>query len=241
MNFYEEELIVRRLSAVLRERPRDHIFINPRRESDSLVFVLEGSVEVESKESVIRLSEGEAIYLPEGLSTRSVHLSEYNKTINFFFDTVEGGFGDRSIHFGHNSLALMAATELSEAISQEGALDSNYLRYTFHRIVYHLTSAKPIDKRYMKIHALMLELETHYSENLSLADYAKRYLMSESSLRQLFREYTGKSIIKYRNLVRLRRAEELIRDGMRVGEAALAVGFSSAAFYCRLAGKYSKE
>lgn len=241
MNFYEEELVVRRLSVRLREHPRGHIYTNQRREGDSLVFVIEGEIEMESRDGRLKLAEGESVYLPSGLSTKAYHLSEYNKTLVFFFDTVEGGLGRQIISFGHNAVALMVATELAESLAREGALDSNFLRYNFHKLVFHLTSEKQIDKKYLKIHSLMLELETHYSENLSLADYARRYLMSESSLRSLFREYTGKSVIQYRNLVRLRRAEELIRDGMRVGEAALAVGFSSAAFYCRLAGKYSKE
>ena len=241
MNFYDKELVVRRLYARLREHPRDYIYANPRRESDSLLFVIQGCVEIESGESRVRLSEGECIYLPEGLSTRARHLSECNKMINFFFDTADGGLGSQIISFEHNTLALMAARELADVLGREGAIDSNYLRYNFYKIVFHLTSEKRVDKRYLKIHALMLDLETHYSESLSLADYARRYLMSESSLRSLFREYTGKSVIQYRNAVRIRRAEELIRDGMRVGEAALAVGFSSAAFYCRLASKYSRE
>ena len=241
MIFYERELIVRRLYASLREHPRDHIYVNPRRESDSLILVIKGCVEIETGEESFRLSEGECIYLPEGLSTRATHLAEFNKTINFFFDTLEGGLGSQTVPFPHNSTALMTARELADVLRNEGALDSNYLRYVFHKIVFHLTSEKTVDKKYSKIHALMLELEAHYSESHSLADYARRYLMSESSLRSLFREYTGKSVIQYRNAVRLRRAEELIRDGMRVGEAALAVGFSSAAFYCRLAGKYARE
>jgi len=241
INFYESELIVRRLYTSLREHPREHIYVNPRRESDSLILVIEGCVEIESGERSFTLSEGECIYLPEGLSTRATHLAKFNKTINFFFDTVEGGLGSEILPFPHNSAALMAARELAEALRHEGVLDTNYIRYCFHKIVFHLTSEKTVDKKYTKVHALMLELETRYSESHSLADYARSYLMSESSLRSLFREYTGKSVIQYRNAVRLRRAEELIRDGMRVGEAALTVGFSSAAFYCRLAGKYAKE
>ena len=240
MNFYDKELVVRRLYARLREHSRDHIYLNPRRDSDSLVFVIEGCVEIESGEHSFRLSQGECIYLPAGLSTRATHIAEYNKTIIFFFDTLEGGLGSKIISFEHNSLALVAMRELAAVLAREGALDNNYLRYNFHKLVFYLTSEKTINKRYTKIHSLMLELETHYSESLSLADYARRYLMSESSLRSLFREYTGKSVIQYRNAVRLRRAEELIRDGMRVGEAAIAVGFSSVAFYCRLAGKHSR-
>ena len=240
MNFYDKELVVKRLHARLREHPRDYIYVNPRRESDSLLFVIEGCVEIESNEGCVRLSEGECVYLPAGLSTRSIHLSEYNKMINFFFDTVDGGFGSQVISFEHNAAALMDAAELANLLSREGALDSNFLRYNFHKIVFHLTSEKSVDRKYMKIHSLMLELEAHYSENLSLADYARMYFMSESSLRSLFREYTGKSVIQYRNSVRLRRAEELIRDGMRVGEAALSVGFSSASFYCRLVKNKTK-
>ena len=45
MNFYENELIVARLGVRNRENPRGHIFVNPKRESDTLIFVIEGEVE----------------------------------------------------------------------------------------------------------------------------------------------------------------------------------------------------
>ena len=168
-------------------------------------------------------------------------MGECNKTLIFFFDTVEGSLGEGITAFPLNSAALALAAETSEELSREGALDTNYLRAVFYRLVWQITSDGTIDRKYLKMHSLMLELEAHYTENIPLAEYARRYLMSESSLRQLFREYTGKSVIHYRNTVRLRRARELIRDGVRVGEAALAVGFSSASFYCRLARKYNNE
>lgn len=240
MNFYENELIVARLGVSTREHPRGHVFVNPKRESDTLVFVLEGQIDVFSEGERASLSRGDSVYIPTGISTRAVHNGEYNKTLNFFFDTMEGSLGEGITAFPLNSAALALATELSEELSREGALDTNYLRAAFYKLVWQITSDGAIDRKYLKMHSLMLELEAHYTENIPLAEYARRYLMSESSLRQLFREYTGKSVIRYRNTVRLRRARELIRDGVSVGEAALAVGFSSASFYCRLARKYDK-
>ncbi len=241
MNFYEEELVVKRLYARVREHSRGHVYANQRRESDSLIFVIEGRVEMTSGEQTVTLLAGESVFIPVGASTRASHIDEYNKTLNIFFDTLEGSLGTEMTKFKKNELALATAAELAEMLSREGALDSNLLRFSFHKLVFHITSDKAVDRKYLKIHSLMLELETHYAENLSLAEYARRYLMSESSLRSLFREYTGKSVIQYRNAVRLRRAEELIRDGMRVGEAAVAVGFSSASFYCRQVKKYSRK
>ena len=241
MNFYENELIVARLGVRNRENPRGHIFVNPKRESDTLIFVIEGEVEIYSGEKCYTVGKGGSIYIPTGSSTRSLHTGECNKMLIFFFDTVEGSLGEGITAFSANFAAHALAVETSEDLSREGALDTNYLRAVFYRLVWQITSDKAIDRKYLKMHSLMLELEAHYTENTPLADYARRYLMSESSLRQLFREYTGKSVIRYRNTVRLRRARELIRDGMGVGEAALAVGFSSASFYCRLARKYNNE
>ncbi len=241
MNFYENELIVARLGVRNRENPRGHIFVNPKRESDTLIFVIEGEVEISSGESRYPVGAGGSIYIPTGSSTRALHTGECNKTLIFFFDTVEGSLGEGITAFPLNSAALALAAEIFEELSREGALDTNYLRAAFYKLVWQITSDRAIDRKYLKMHSLMLELEAHYAENIPLAEYARRYLMSESSLRQLFREYTGKSVIRYRNTVRLRRARELIRDGVSVGEAALAVGFSSASFYCRLARKYNNE
>ena len=239
MNFYEEELIVRRLGVRCRAHPKGHVYVNQRRESDSLIFVVEGELEISTPKESRRVRTGECIYLPEGTSTRSFHLAEYNKTINFFFNICEGALSEGVATFPHNELALSLMSELYGELLHTAALDTNYLRAIFYKLVYQLTSRGTVERKHLKIHSLMLELETRYAENLPISDYARRYFMSESSLRSQFRRYTGRSVIEYRNLVRLRRAEELIRDGMRVGEAALTVGFSSVSFYCRLVRKYS--
>jgi two-component system response regulator YesN len=120
--------------------------------------------------------------------------------------------------------------------------DSNHRGYRlysdFYKFLSLLEEKREIDPRFLKVHALMLEIEKNYSQNLKISQYAKTLLTSESSLRSLFKEYTGYSIIDYRNRLRVERANELILDGMKSGEAALAVGFSSPAFYCRMCKKY---
>ena len=116
----------------------------------------------------------------------------------------------------------------------EGEININYYLSGFYMLLYHFQGSREIAPKFVRIHELMLEIERNYFLNLSLADYAKSVAMSESNLRLLFKQYTGKSVIEYRNAVRLRRAEEFILGGMTVSEASEKVGLSSPSYYCRL-------
>ena len=241
MNFFEHELIVKNLFMRLREQPKGHLFFTPRRETASLILLLEGEISVSTDAGEYRVHRGESLYLPKGIKTQSTHLANYNKMLIFYFNQLEGEISDGPCLFPMSETALAYAEEIEEAQRTEGALDSNRLRFFFYRLVWLLSSRREIPQKYRKVHSLLLRLERQYAEELSLSDYARLYLMSESSLRALFREYTGKSVVRYRNLVRLRHARELIRDGLGTTEAAYAVGFTSVSYYCRLAKKYALE
>jgi AraC-like DNA-binding protein len=241
MNFYERELIVKNLFMRLREQPKGHTFYNPQRESASLLLLLEGELSVRTETREYAVHRGECLYLPKGIRTKSSHLGKYNKVMIFYFQPLEGEISDGVILFPSSESALGLAQEIEAELLREGALDSNYLRFAFYKLLWLLSGKREIPPKYRKVHSLVLRLERQYTEELSLSDYARLYLMSESSLRALFKEYTGKSVVKYRNLVRLRHANELIRDGLCTTEAAYAVGFSSVSYYCRLAKKYAAE
>jgi AraC-like DNA-binding protein len=56
--------------------------------------------------------------------------------------------------------------------------------------------------------------------------------MSESNLRLLFKEFTGSSLIEYRNRIRITEARKLIDSGeFSVAEAAYLVGFNNMSFF----------
>ena len=63
--------------------------------------------------------------------------------------------------------------------------------------------------------------------------------MSESNFRKLFKEYTGKSPIEYRNLIRLSEAHKMITEHKySVQEAAYLTGFNNMSFFYECLKKY---
>ena len=66
--------------------------------------------------------------------------------------------------------------------------------------------------------------------------------MSESNFRKLFKEYTGKSLIEYRNLIRISEAKKMIESReFTVAEAAYTVGFNNMSFFYEVYNKYIEK
>jgi transcriptional regulator GlxA family with amidase domain len=77
-------------------------------------------------------------------------------------------------------------------------------------------------------------LEQTYLENLPIAQYAEESHISVNTFRRVFQNQFGISPIKYRNLMRLDRAKELLYEGsFTVAEVAYAVGFENVGYFCR--------
>ncbi len=78
-------------------------------------------------------------------------------------------------------------------------------------------------------------LEKDPSLNLSNAQLAEMCFMSEASFLRKFKQYSGGiSPLKYRNHIRLMKAEELINASYSVDEIANMLGFYDAAHLCRI-------
>lgn len=77
-------------------------------------------------------------------------------------------------------------------------------------------------------------LERTYLENLPITRYAQESYVSVNTFRRAFRKQFGMSPLKYRNLMRIDRAKELLYDGdFTVAEVAYAVGFENVGYFCR--------
>ena len=81
--------------------------------------------------------------------------------------------------------------------------------------------------------------------NLSIVELADSMNISLSSLKRLFKKYTGMSVYKYYLTLKTRLATTLLQGGMSVGEVSARLGFSSPAYfsatYKREAGKNPSE
>lgn len=75
---------------------------------------------------------------------------------------------------------------------------------------------------------ILTYLQENIHQNLRLEDLSQRFSYSLSSIRRIFKEETGESIMAYLTLMRIEKAKNLLRDtAMSVEAVATAVGYSS--------------
>lgn len=77
-------------------------------------------------------------------------------------------------------------------------------------------------------------LEESYLDNLPITTIAEASHISVNRFRSLFQKQFGMSPLKYRNSLRIKRAEELLSEGsLTVSEVAYASGFENVGYFCR--------
>jgi len=92
-----------------------------------------------------------------------------------------------------------------------------------------------IPHKYKKIIPALNEIQKFYFKNEKLSHYSDMCNMSESNFRKLFKEYTGKTPIEYRNIIRISEARKMIDSGeYNVQEAAYLTGFNNMSFFYEL-------
>jgi len=95
-----------------------------------------------------------------------------------------------------------------------------------------------VPSQYKKIVPAIEEIHRRYYENRKLSYYADLCYMSESHFRKLFKEYTGRTLIEYRNRIRIAQVRKLISsEEYTVQEAAYQVGFHNMSFFYEMLRK----
>ena len=96
-----------------------------------------------------------------------------------------------------------------------------------------------IPAKFQKIIPALEEIRKNYATNNKVSFYSSMCNMSESNFRKLFKEYTGKSLIEYRNLIRISKAQKMIESReFTVAEAAYLTGFNNMSFFYEVYNKY---
>lgn len=89
--------------------------------------------------------------------------------------------------------------------------------------------------KHQKVHEVADYLLHHYDTDESLEELAGRFFISKSYLSRIFREVTGFSVNEYRNVTRVKKAQELLAgSGYSVTEISELLGFESVTYFERV-------
>lgn len=132
------------------------------------------------------------------------------------------------------------AVEIFNSVSNINLQNHLFLSSKIYELLYILeNSSSVIPKKYKKVAGVTDEIKEKYFENEKLKYYADMCDMSETNFRKLFKEYTGKSPIEYRNMIRISQAKRMIDSGeFNVSEAAYLTGFNNMSFFYRIYNRY---
>ncbi|MBE6588936.1 MAG: helix-turn-helix transcriptional regulator [Ruminococcaceae bacterium] len=186
----------------------------------------------------IDVGAGELIFIPKGCVYTGTYMEEGTEIKIVQFEIAEGELPEYLA--SPVKLELPNAGELMEAFFVPTEHHTHNHPFYHFSCLYNLLwqideNYARIPKKYKKLQAAFLEIVEHWDRNETVAYYASLCDMSEANFRRLFREYTGKSPIEYRNELRLVNAQSKLRSGeYNVSEAATLCGFSNLSFFIRL-------
>ncbi len=88
----------------------------------------------------------------------------------------------------------------------------------------------------------LAHIRAHIDANTSVQELARMCYLSEAQFFRLFRKAAGCSPIRYRNMLRVARAKELLSDDeLTVGAVASILGFESIYYFDRVFRQYTGE
>lgn len=221
-------------------RNKDYTFgAKKGKEVPSFVYVDEGSIEYTftDKYGIVHVDKGELIFVPKQIPYTVKYLCENSRIKLISFDTYE------DLPF-RNAPVVKKSAEISNIFSENKQEErQNFLLICANicKLMYILSEEESeVPKLYRKILPAVKHIENNYFENQKISYYAAMSNMSESNFRRLFKEYTGKSVIDYRNEIRLMEVNKMLISGeYNVGEAAICAGFNNMSFFYELYRKYN--
>lgn len=84
------------------------------------------------------------------------------------------------------------------------------------------------------IEDVIIFIRKNFSKNSSISELAKRFNLSDTHFRRLFRNYTGRSPREFVTSLRISKAKELLLQNKKIKEVANIVGFEDKFYFMRV-------
>ena len=217
-----------------------HSFRNGR-EKHGFVYVVSGQMHYAfhtNEKNDCHACTGELLFIPKSTVYTGIYLGENTEIKIVQFDLVSGKLPDYLS--APVKINLPRAGELIEAffkpVEERTPNHPFYYLSRLYELLWQIDESESrLPAKYKRLGAALAEITEHWNHNEPVAHYAALCNMSEVNFRRLFKEYTGRSPIDYRNDLRLSSARSKLQSGeYNVTEAAELCGFSNLSFFIRL-------
>ncbi|HHY81511.1 MAG TPA: AraC family transcriptional regulator [Clostridiales bacterium] len=102
----------------------------------------------------------------------------------------------------------------------------------FYKLIWHPNYKSDYDKRIKRVLQYTID---HYMEPLTVNDMAEMIKLSPLYFGRLFKSETGQNYKQYLNFIRINKAENMLKSGIRsVSEVAVKCGFSDIFYFSKL-------
>ena len=246
------------------EKPSNENFQLHIHQNYEILLFLQGDTKYIIEENTYTLEPGDVVVIRKNQMHRAYHNSptKYDRIVlnvphEFFEDNgcqeyeeqfinEVGSFGDKidaeTVKSSGLYDAFMRARKYSEGFKENG--HSPVIRAIIIEILHilnNINSYSEADKTDGPLKNIIKYLNENFTQNITLNDLEEKFFISKYHLCHIFPEATGITVHQYITNKRMAFAEDMIKAGQAVGEAATVAGFNSySSFYRTYIQKYGK-
>lgn len=203
-------------------------------------FILEDGTELITKK-------GDIIYLPPDVTYVSKwEENPKGKAISIMFSMLDDTvISDRMFVILNDKYGIYLNLFLNLAeIFEKGRLGYKSKGQSLFWEIYHgiLTDIITKDKNDTSINKGILYIENNYINEINVDEIAKMCFISPATFRRKFKLITGMSPVEYKNMLKIKKASELLKTGeFSVSEAAKEVCIEDIYYFSKMFKKYMGE
>ena len=208
------------------------------RPDNGIMFIANGKIDFITENYTLSAKSGDIIFLPMNCHYEVRFHTEHNAVKNYL------------VHFVSDKKVYDTTSPIKIAENAEAHCKEAFRSYVKESLNPELSIYRSKGRLYLLLDTVMQctnnmknrqaiileEAKNFLQKNLDcpISEVAKRYAMSESGFRKLFKDTFGMSPIQYRTEVKLARATYLLDStDMSVSEISDSLGFYDTAYFCK--------
>ncbi len=213
------------------------------KERYSFIYVKSGEIKYcfAKQAKTFTVKKGGFLFVPKNLPYKTIYLKD-NTVIRIIVFDIASKKLPSYFHTPFSKQSLDIA-QIFDSIVIENMYSALFLTGKIYELIFCIEKELlDAPKRYKKIIPAINEVKQKYAENNKVSYYADLCNMSESNFRKLFKEYTGKSFIEYRNIIRISAVKRMLDSGeLSISEAAYFAGFNNMSFFYEVYNRFVEK